>query len=430
VAVVALSVAAFGCGDGKLDPTFDGDGRLHLDVGSPAPLAFDSPADLAIDQKGRIVLTGSLSRVGEPGIDGYVARLLSDGSPDPDFNGGEAAIVNVEGSSNGLRSVVIDADGRIVVAGDRGVARLLPGGAPDPSFSGDGQATLDYDSGMSAYAVVLDDQGRIVLAGSSDTFDFTAARLLADGSPDPAFAGGGIANPPIPWLGASASAVAVDDDGRIILAGTVFDFIATHAWEALRLLPDGSIDDSFGDAGLVEVPPGGGGRGDALTDMTLDPQGRIVLAGTLRPFGDESWIGLARLLPSGDFDPGFGQGEQVRVSGFGNNDGGAAVAIDPAGRIVVAGRSFSPTAAYASALLARFTRSGVIDRSFGAGGFIRLDYRPPTGPGTGGDSASALGIDDSGRYVIAGPSQRGVLDRQLGAARFTVDYPVRKSRGR
>jgi uncharacterized delta-60 repeat protein len=425
---LALTAAVAGCGDGKLDPSFGGDGRVTLDVGSDWT---ELPRDLTIDPQGRIVITGSLFRSGVPNADGFVARLLQDGSPDPQFNGGAAEIVDGAGSS-----VAIDADGRIVVAGD-GVARLLPGGAPDPSFSGDGKATLDYGSGMSgAAAVTIDDHARIVVAGSSNVStpppftEFASARLLANGSPDPTFAGGGIANPHVPWDVAHASAIVVDGDGRIVLAGTVTDQSTSSAWEALRLLPGGSIDDSFGDAGLVGFPSTG--RSDALGDMALDPQGRIVLAGQLSPHGSsESRVAVARLLPSGELDPGFGQGARVAALGIGN--GGEAVAIDPAGRIVVAGFSLWPSGAplpelLASALLARFTGSGAIDRTFGAGGLIRLDYRSLSA--TGGDNASSLGIDDSGRYVIAGSSQRGALDGlndQMGVARFTIDNPVNES---
>jgi len=215
---------------------------------------------------------------------------------------------------------------------------------------------------------------------------------------------------------------------RIILAGTVWDW-APRAWEALRLLPGGSVDDSFGDAGLVGLLLGG--RGDALHDMTLDPQGRIVLAGTVSPYGSsESQVSVARLLPSGELDPGFGQGGRVSASGFGNS--GGRVAIHPAGRIVVAGLSGPPSGPFASsALLVRFTGSGAIDPTFGAGGLIRLDYRSPTA--TGADAASGFGIDGSGRYVIAGSSNRGTFDEpndQMGVARFTIDYPANGSGGR
>jgi uncharacterized delta-60 repeat protein len=429
VVALVLAAAVVGCGDGKLDPTFDGDGRVTLNLG---PGYIEEPTDLAIDPKGRIVITGWLFTDGVPVSDGFVARLLPDGSPDPRFNGGEPAIVDVPGSSFALQSVAIDTDRRIVVAGASGVARLLPDGKPDPSFSGDGVATLDYGSGMSAAAVTLDDQGRIVLGGSSSVatppplYEFAAARLLANGSPDPVFAGGGIANPRVFFDSAVARAIAVDDDGRIILAGGTFDS-PTSTWQVLRLLPGGSLDESFGDGGLVEFPSTS--RSDALHDMALDPQGRIVLAGILR-YSAESQIGeigVARLLPSGELDSQFGEGGRVGASGFGNLDFGHAVAIDPAGRVVVAGFSVPPRTggAIGSALLARFTGSGAIDRTFGAGGFIRLDYRSPTA--TGQDDASALGIDDSGRYVIAGHSRSGLLDSlkdQMGVARFTIDYPV------
>jgi uncharacterized delta-60 repeat protein len=422
VAAVALSVAALGCGDGKLDPSFDGDGRLTLDVGSGRT---ESPADLAIDSKGRIVITGSLSTQGVPGVDGFVARLLPDGSLDPDFNGGVPEIVDVPGLS-----VAIDAQCRIVLAGGD-VLRLLPDGRPDPSFSGDGKATLDYGSGMSAAAVTLDEKGRIVLAGQTNRpytlppfVEFAAARLLANGSPDPAFAGGGIANPHVPWDVARAGAVAVDGERRIVLAGTVTDQSTSATWETIRLGPDGSIDQSFGEGGRVELPSQG--RSDTLRDMTLDPDGRIVLAGDLSrvtPSG-EALIRVVRLLPSGALDPAFGEDGRAFARTFGHQPQlAAAVAIDPAGRVVVAGASAGGGSS--SALLARFTESGSIDRSFGAGGLIRVDYHSPTG----GDGAAALGIDEHGRYVIAGVSFDGVA-RQMGAARFTIDYPVKNSRRR
>jgi uncharacterized delta-60 repeat protein len=408
---LALTAAVAGCGDGKLDPSFGGDGRVTLDVGSGH---FEFPTDLAIDPQGRIVITGWL--IG-PGSSGFVARLLPDGTPDPDFNNGLPEIVHPQGSSSYVfQSVAIDAEGRIVLAGSE-VVRLLPDGQPDPLFSGDGRATLDYDSGMSAVAVTLDDQGRIVVAGSSGPTpsEFAAARLLANGSPDPTFAGGGIANPHVPWDVAGADAVAVDGAGRIVLAGRVSDQYTSSAWEAIRLVSDGSVDQSFGAGGRFELPRQG--QGDNLKDMTLDRDGRIVLAGSLiaaTPWGG-ALIRVVRLLPSGALDPAFGEDGRAFAPNYAHHsDFAEAVAIDPAGRVIAAGASYGGGS---SALLARFTESGAIDRAFGAGGIIRVDYTP-----TGG-TAAGLGIDDKGRYVIAGQSSDGVA-ALVGVARFTIEYPA------
>ena len=171
---------------GALDPTFSGDGIATATLG-PEGAAADAPADIAIQEDGRIVVAGVADS------DFAVARFLADGTLDPSFSGDGMVTTDFrDGSSDGGSSVAIQRDGRIVVSGSSevnfdnpnaidgncAVVRYTESGEPDTSFSGDGKLTTDFAVDTSqrrtedCQGVLLQSgDGRIVVGGKSSRFE-------------------------------------------------------------------------------------------------------------------------------------------------------------------------------------------------------------------------------------------------------------------
>ena len=155
--------------DGTPDPTFSSDGRLILD---PVPGFANQVSDVAVDNKGRIVIAGSTNKTGEP-VRGYVLRLLGNGTPDVSFGTNGFTEVNAgNNTTTQLTGIALDSKGRIAVGGfaqnppkgfDFFVTRLLDNGDPDPAFVSN---TLDFGTSATdaASAVTVDRADRIILS--------------------------------------------------------------------------------------------------------------------------------------------------------------------------------------------------------------------------------------------------------------------------
>jgi uncharacterized delta-60 repeat protein len=274
----------------------------------------------------------------------------------------------------------------------------------DPTFGGDGVVTLN--TGPSVYSTdrledaALDASGRIVAAGSIDHFsDFVVVRLEADGTLDRAFSGDGFAVIKFTPDGReTARAVAADSQGRIVAVGGTEFLNENHSYLITRLLPDGTLDPSFGNGGKVVTDFGGDG-GEAY-DVAIDSAGRIVVVGASHtgepgPFHKRPQIGVARYLADGTPDSTFGTNGLVSL-GRGAEAWAKAVAIGAADTITFAG--------YASGgggfLVGRLTSSGAPDPSFGEGGLTELLGI--------GHMAEAVAVE-SGKTVVAGGDGFGDL---------------------
>lgn len=169
--------------NGSLDVGFDGDGKLTTDFG-----ASERGNSVAVQADGKIVVAGF------SGLAFALARYNTDGSLDTSFDvDGRMSTSFVESSGSG-QSVALQADGKILVAGwayvsgslDFAVARYNTDGSFDTTFDTDGLALADFGSGDLAYSIVVQADGKIVVAGTSNA-DFAVARLNPDGSPDATF---------------------------------------------------------------------------------------------------------------------------------------------------------------------------------------------------------------------------------------------------
>jgi len=298
--------------DGSLDTSFGTGGVTVTDFGG----FEDTALAAAIQPDGKILAAGWGWRFGaSPNpFDIAVARYETDGSLDPTFGLGGLAVTPIGTSRSSGRDVVVQADGRIVVAGDgilgsgagAVVARYLASGAPDPDFGTD--STFIYRPPGSdharAHGVALLPDGTILVAGTAridGDWYITLTRLLPGGTLDPTFGSGGIALGPETYSGLNrGNGIVLQPDGKILVAAD-----ASH--EITRFNADGSLDTAFGTDGTTSMD-----RGAAHFGTRLQADGRIVTIG----YGHQNHIdralpravtfAIGRYLSDGTPDPSFG----------------------------------------------------------------------------------------------------------------------------
>jgi uncharacterized delta-60 repeat protein len=311
----------------------------------------------------------------------------------------------------------------------------------DPTFGSAGRMTLPVGPASgdedTAYAVALQPDGKIVLAGSfgpddARTDDFAVARLRPDGSPDPAFGGGDgrltiDASAGLPYDVDAAQAVAIQDDGKIVLAGYAgapFLYDPGGDFAAVRLNANGTPDGSFGGGDGIVTVDVSGSLEDAAFGVAVENGGKIVLAGQ----ADAPWdFGLARLDPDGSLDDSDGGsafgGDGIVTTNVAPRadleDAAAALAIQPNGRIVGAGWADSgPLFPNSDFAFARYLPNGSLDPGFSGDG--RSIVPVGTDPDFPWDEATSLALQPDGRLVAAGWAiRRGTGYEDVAVVRLT-----------
>ena len=404
----AFAIARYNA-DGSPDLLFDGDGMLTT--------AFDATTaaarGVAIEVDGKIVAVGQAAGSGPADTNFALARYNVDGSPDLTFEGDGKVITDL-GLLDGANAVVIQPDGRIVAAGVArsaasgffAVARYLITGTLDESFGTGGKMLTDFSgsrSGLGATAVALQADGRIVAAGdanSSGQRDFGVVRYNTDGMLDTTFDGDGKASTDFPLNDDAATAMAVQPDGKIIaVGGSQLRALVADAqdpnFQLARYNADGTLDSSFGNGGIVSTDFGSHGQEYAY-DVALQPDGRIVVVGQAGPaFSGISdaytQFAVARYNPDGTLDTTFdGDGLVTTDVGPSPFARARAVAIQPDGGMVVAGTNGQFT-------LVRYHSNGGVDTSgFGSGGKVTTSF------GGSFSSAADVVIQADGGIVAGG----------------------------
>ena len=377
---------------GTLDPSFGTAGKVGL-----TGVGF-SGAVLQPD--------GKVVAVGTAGGDFVVARFNIDGSADTTFNVTGSRTVDMGGATDAANAVAIQADGKIVVAGTDGanfaVLRLNADGSTDTAFDADGRVNIDFGGTDVAKAVVVQGDGRIVVAGTNGT-DFALARINpADGSLDTTFTTTGKQMVDLGGVADMANAVAIQSDGKLVVAGTNgLDFAV------IRLNPGGSLDTNFDGDGKLTLDLGGGA--DTARGITLQPDGKIVIVGS-----NGADFAIVRLLPAdGSLDNTFDiDGKRfVDISGV---DNARAVLVQPDGKLVVVGDTGVPDIA-----AVRLNGDGGLDTSFNGTGRALFDLGAA-------DAATAVARTAAGRLVVAGSAGAGdgVLLRLAGLVEVSRNLAV------
>jgi len=370
---------------GTLDTAYNHSGVVQLDLGGD-----EYAAASVVQPDGKLVV------LGDDGVDVLLVRLNLDGSLDHGFAGNGIARIDVGGGNDRASDLAIDPYGRLLVTG-RGVIgglpqtfvlRVMPDGTLDSSFGLSGVTVSPLSTLFTnPYAIALDHNGRIVVAGSvynsTHETDLFLTRFLPDGAADPTFNGSGYAirDVNIPSDNVSNEHIydiAIDSNNGIYFVGaanidytslSTADSIAGHFFE------DGSPDLRFGIAstvacittycGIGTTSPGG--SVDAAFGMVLDNNGRILFTGK---YGDS--LLLSRQTANGLYDSTITYINFFTASGV---DLGAGILNLPDGRILVGGSTQSlwagndvfrsPSFYSGDFLLMQMTETGLADTAFG-----------------------------------------------------------------
>jgi uncharacterized delta-60 repeat protein len=431
---VPLAAPAAAAGAGDLDLTYAVDGVATADF-----VGLDRAFGSALDSGGRLVVVGSSSdNNGEATIAerAAVARFLPGGAPDASFSGDgrlEAPSPFTDASqglsltSSRFIDTAIDGLGRVVAVGNANplpndgpsrtaiVVRYRPDGTPDASFGGgDGVVSLSLPGAFSSLAaVVVDNAGRIVVAGQTGTSsggDGVLARLVDSGALDGSFGGGDGVVLDATFPKTFLQSMVIQPDGRIVVGGQASS-TSPGALEDIvvgRYAADGGAD-----AGLLLVD------GDALgttagksssTGLALDSAGRVIIAGvgSASPFSTSFGV-VGRLTPALVLDAAFGGGDGlVRYDHSPGGIGFTDAAVVDADKILVSALAGNNDLDLG---VVRFSANGAVDTTFGtAEGLGSVDVN-------NADLARALEVQSDGRALVVG------ANIHFSVARFLAGPP-------
>lgn len=399
--VAAVALAA----PGDLDPGFGGDGTVTTEIGSYGRAAWA----VAIQPDGKVVVGGRAE------YRFALARYTSDGSLDPTFDGDGMVTTQVGGYSESAYDIALQQDGKIVAVGSTApggyccqfaVARFNPNGSPDTSFDGDGKVVTPFAGLTEAFAVAIQPDGKIVVGGHAYSpiggGGFALARYNADGSLDTTFDGDGkvVTSFPGSTSDDAISAIAIQPDGKIVVSGSGGP---GHDFLVARYTTTGNLDVGFDGDGTVATDFGGYDRGE---DLAIQPDGRIVVAGT----GNER-LGIARYTSDGSLDTSFSEDGKATTSFPAQgvySMRGYGVALQPNGKIVAVGSAFPEYGEHFA--LVRYDATGAVDTAFGNAGVVTTEF----GPAAIYPSANDVALQPNGRIVAAGGRDGWLVARYLG----------------
>ena len=330
--------------DGTLDATFGTNGKTRPSPAGPA-------RSIAIQADGKIVSAGYGSDwPASLDSDFAVDRYHADGSLDTSFGGTGRVLTDIEGDNDHAYSTVLQSDGKILVAGTSklfgsfgpALVRYNTDGSLDTSFGGTGVVYVWFlgagqaGSYLGGYDLRLQADGKIVTIGServNGISHFALTRHNSDGSLDLSFGGSGI----VIGREGVGHALALQSDGKIVAAGEFAPFGGTLDFALERYNSDGTVDTSFGGAGVVTTDVST--ANDSLASIALQSNGKIVAVGRSASVASgPSRFAAARYNQDGTLDTTFGGSGIVTTSVIDHVAQAQDVAIQNDGNIVAVGK--------------------------------------------------------------------------------------------
>jgi uncharacterized delta-60 repeat protein len=351
--------------------------------------------DVAVQADGKILIGGSFTLFNGVSRNG-IARLNTDGSLDTGFDPGSGVVGTVY-------SLNIQADGKIILTGNfltyngivrNNLARVNSNGSLDTSFDPGTGANFEIAD------AVLQPDGKLLIGGSFTTYGGVSrnrvARVLANGMLDSGFNPGTGASDPV-------SCIALRSDGRVMIGGSFINYNSTACGRIARLNSNGSLDATFNT---------GTGANGAIDEISIQPDGKIVLGGSYTVFNGNAQPYLVRVNTNGTFDTGFAT----------TGDGGiSSIALRSDGSMLIGG-VFTTMGGYGYNGLARLNTDGNTDLTFN--------------PGSGVNSyPTALAVQQDGKVLLGGGFSgfngpaRKFLARLLPDGSLDASYDARFTSG-
>lgn len=402
--------------DGDLDPTFGNGGKSI----TPVSPNHDWGKALAVQSDGKIVVGGYSQQAD---IDFVLLRYNADGSLDTTFGNGGIVLIPASGADY-LQEVLIQNDGKILAVGYSvlgsqyylSMTRRNSDGTPDSSYHGGNLWRTQIAGRFGAgYAAALQSDGRLVVTGyvsnGGSGNDFFVARYLPTGSLDGSFGGGGVRISTLSGGADEAYALAIQSDGKILAGGYATRTGTGQDFALVRYLGNGTPDSSFNGSGVVFTAITS--SQDYINDIAVQDDGKIVAAG-VATINSSDWA-LARYNSNGSLDNTFGSGGQQTHVFYSTDDRAFSVAIQPDGKLVVAGRAHNPASLSDDFTLMRFGSDGSVDTTFGNSGVVATQMGD--GPNSF-DSIGSIVILESGKILAAGFADNSGTSRDIALARY------------
>ncbi len=403
--------------DGMLDPSFSSDGIAVHGFG----LSNDFARAVVQQPDGRILVAGNTFVNGNSEFG--VLRMLDNGELDQTFDTVGWTSTTMSALGDAAFAMALQPDGKIILAGqsDNGINGMLgmmrynADGSPDDTFGNEGIVTDDYGGEqVEIYAIALQPDGKILVAGNiyDGTGRMIVARYNSDGSADLAFNGTGMATVTFGEYGV-AYGMALRPDGKIVLAG--YTESGGNADLALAQLGStGSLDLSFGTGGKVITHVGF--TWERFRALALDADGAIIATGTVgMGFEFDTFdMLIARYLANGSLDTSFDMDGYRVIDHAGDEDSGSGVVLQSDGKILVCGGAV--IAGQSHFALVRMDATGAMDNGFGTNGIVH------TAMGSQGGAATSMTMQSDGKILLAG-YHGDFSGTDFGIARYTSGLP-------
>lgn len=390
--------------DGLLDKTFGNAGIVSTNFEAP-----DIALGLALQPDGKIIAVGG-SELGGTG-DFALARYNVDGSLDTSFGTAGKVTTAFSGGVDTAFAVALQSDGKIVVAGgtdingtgDIAIARYNYNGSLDTTFNAAGPTpgviTLSLTAGVDqAHGVAIQNNGAIVLVGGTDALGATGDIVILR------YTSSGVPDLTFNGTGQIIKSITANQDiAYSVVLQSDGNIVVVGAADTtsvvLRYTYTGSLDTTFNTTGIQTA---GISIGFA---SALQPQGKIIITGT-----DGGIFGIAQYNPDGSLDSTFGTNGIVTTPDTGT---AMAIALQPDGKIIAAGDT-----AGGGFTLVRYNSNGSLDHSFGSGGMVIFPI--------GGDTISGIQLQTDNKIIVTGKGGTGFrLNRYINPptlASFTASY--------
>jgi len=383
---------------GTLDPTFGNGGiKIHKKI------SYGNKSLIQPDAK--IIILSS---------ENVLDRFNPDGSYDDSFGINGRSEIDFNGklySSN--NSFALQSDGKIVCNGEyhsvegkifSGVFRCNPDGTLDSSFGNNGMDSIHIDNLNYPSGIVVQEDGKIVVAGDvrKSVYDETRTfiyRLMPDGGLDPTFGENGIVVNKHVWDINSVDLI-IRPDGKLVIGSTYEVFGSQASYQLESFNSNGTVDKSFGVNGIGKFTFGqnqGGDWNSQMYAMALEPNGKIVCAG-ISGMG-KIMMAVCRFNADGSVDAGFGEDGGVITSymnhPFTKNFG---ITYQPDGKIITCGYDYLNSSTPDPLILARYLENGNLDTEFGENGITATTNDSSS---LNGNSAHVL---SDGKILVTGNS--------------------------
>ena len=382
---------------------------------------WDEASSVLLQDNGRIVVVGSACAVESGDGDFVVVRYKSNGLLDSAFDG-DGVVTTGFGLYDVALDAVRQPDGKLIVAGftaadsgssDLAMARYNSDGSLDASFGIGGKLVGHYPGlNTQASGMVLQDSKIVVVSAASGSGDFNMVRFDDHGSLDTTFGIGGFVQTNLGGVDES-DAVVVDSDGRIVVAGISYPpgLSGSTDFVIARYNSNGSLDTTFDGDGKVSADFGGE---ESFGGLTLQSDHKVVVVGSSDAGSSGMNIAVARYSSNGSLDTTF-DGDGKLITLLSGESQATSVRVQGDGKIVVAGvvQASAGGSGAGDFVVLRYNSNGTLDTGFGVGGKVVTDLG-------GDDIAESVALQTDGKIVVTGHTSTGGVS-DIAVVRYNSD---------